>query len=122
MWDLPTTRYLIDRLEADPALRLCGWSRLGAIPGEATFSRAFAAFAEARLAERMHEALVVEAPGETLVGHVSRDTTAIDGREAAVAKPKKTKTRKRRRVCKLLRDEFGNRDRDAGSRKGRLKD
>ena len=27
-----------------------------------------------------------------------------------------------RRVCKLLRDEFGNRDRDAGSRKGRLKD
>ncbi len=79
--DLPTTRHLIDRL--------------GAIPGEATFSRAFAAFAEARLAERMHEALVVDAPGETLVGHVSRDATAIEGREAAVAKVKVKKPRRR---------------------------
>ena len=65
VWDLPTTRHLIDRL--GPALRrLCGWSRLGAIPSEATFSRAFAEFAEARLADRMHEALVVDALGGTL--------------------------------------------------------
>ncbi len=96
VWDLPTTRHLIDRLGADPSLRrLCGWSRLGAIPSEATFSRAFAEFAEARLAERMHEALVVEVLGEALIGHVSRDSTAIEGREAAVAKPK-AKTPKRR--------------------------
>ena len=96
VWDLPTTRHLIDRLGADPALRrLCGWSRLGAIPSEATFSRAFAEFAEARLAERMHEALVVEVLGETLIGHVSRDSTAIEGREAAGAKVK-VKTPKRR--------------------------
>ena len=96
VWDLPTTRHLIDRLGADPALRrLCGWSRLGAIPSEATFSRAFAEFAEARLAERMHEALVVEVLSETLIGHVSRDSTAIEGREAAGAKVK-VKTPKRR--------------------------
>ncbi len=97
--DLPTTRHLIDRLEADPALRrLCGWSRLGAIPGEATFSRALAEFSASRLAERMHEALVVDAPGETLVGHVSRNATAIEGRE--VAKPKKVKKPKRGRPRK----------------------
>ena len=95
-WDLPTTRHLIDRLRADPALRrLCGWSRLGGIPSEATFSRAFAEFAEMRLAERMHEALVVNVLGEALIGHVSRDSTAIEGREAAVVKPK-VKTPKRR--------------------------
>ncbi len=99
VWDLPTTRHLIDRLEADPSLRrLCGWSRLGAIPSEATFSRAFAEFSASRLAERMHEALVVDAPGETLVGHVSRDATAIEGRE--VAKPKKVKKPKRGRPRK----------------------
>ncbi|MXW90435.1 MAG: transposase [Rhodospirillaceae bacterium] len=97
VWDLPTTRHLIDRLGADPALRrLCGWSRFGDIPSEATFSRAFAEFSASRLAERMHEALVVDALGEVLIGHVSRDSTAIEGREAAVAKPKKTGTPKRR--------------------------
>ncbi len=93
--DLPTTRHLIDRLEADPALRrLCGWSRLRDIPSEATFSRAFAEFSASRLAERMHEALVVDAPGETLIGHVSRNATAIEGREAAVAKRRPGRPRK----------------------------
>ncbi len=102
LWDLPTTRHLIDRLGADPALRrLCGWSRLGGIPSEATFSRAFAEFAEMRLAERMHEALVVNVLGEALIGHVSRDSTAIEGREAAVVKPQ-VETPKRRpgRPCR----------------------
>ena len=33
---------LIERLAIDPSLRrLCGWSRAGEVPGEATFSRAF---------------------------------------------------------------------------------
>ena len=41
VWDLPTTRHLIDRLKVDPTLRrLCGWSRVVEIPSEATFSRA----------------------------------------------------------------------------------
>ena len=96
LWDLSTTRHLIDRLRADPALRrLCGWSRVGAIPSEATFSRAFAQFAGTGLAQRMHEALVVDVLGEALIGHVSRDSTAIESREAAAAKPK-TETPKRR--------------------------
>ena len=67
----------------------------GVSPSEATFSRAFAEFAEARLAERMHGALVVEVLGEALIGHVSRDSTAIEGREAAVAKPKVNKPKRR---------------------------
>ena len=96
VWDLPTTRHLIDRLGADPSLRrLCGWPRLGDIPSEATFSRAFAEFSASRLAERMHEALVVGVLGEALIGHVSRDSTAIEGREAAVAKPKVERPKRR---------------------------
>ena len=43
MFDLPTTRDLIERLEVDSMLRrLCGWSSERAVPSEATFSRAFA--------------------------------------------------------------------------------
>ncbi len=95
--DFPTTRDLIDRVKVDPTLRrLCGWPRAGAIPGEATFSRAFAGFSEARLAERMHEALVKDALGGELVGHVSRDPTAIETREAPAPKPA-SGTPKRRR-------------------------
>ncbi len=98
IWDLPTTRNLIDRLMVDaPLRRLCGWSRVSAIPSEATFSRAFAEFSEARLAERMHEALVKDALGAELIGHVSRDSTAIEGREKPAPKPATGKKPKRRR-------------------------
>ncbi len=77
VWDLPTTRHLIDRLKVDPTLRrLCGWSRVAEIPREATFSRAFAEFSQSRLPERMHAALVAETLGDALIGHVSRDSTA----------------------------------------------
>ena len=96
VWDLPTTRHLINKLGMYLALRLCGWSRLGDFTSEATFSRAFAEFSASRLAERMHEALVVEVLGEALIGHVSRDSTAIEGRQAAVAKPKVEAAPKRR--------------------------
>ncbi len=61
------------------------------------FSRASAAFSEARLAERMHEALVKEALGAELIGHVSRDSTAIEGRKKLAPKPATGKKPKRRR-------------------------
>lgn len=85
--NLPTTRMLIERIEADQTLRrLCGWSRRSEIPSEATFSRAFAGFAESELPSRLHEALIKETHGDRLVGHIARDATAIEGRE----KPRKT--------------------------------
>ena len=60
VFDLPTTRALIERLQVDTRLcRLCGWSGVGRLPSEATFSRAFAEFAESGLAGRLHETLIV---------------------------------------------------------------
>ena len=101
VWDAPTTRDLIDRLKVDATLRrLCGWPRVGSIPSEATFSRAFAEFSEARLAERMHEVLVKDALGEELIGHVSRDSTAIEARETPAPKPAKRPKRRRGRPRK----------------------
>ena len=85
--DLPTTEALIDRLKADKSLRcLCGFSGRNRIPGSHRFSRAFAEFAEVRLAERCHEALIQEHLGDQLIGHVSRDSTAIEAREKPLTK------------------------------------
>ncbi len=84
IWDLPTTRHLMDRILSDPALRrMCGWSRCSEVPSEATFSRAFALFAEGDLPGRMHEALIRSTLGrdDVIVGHLSRDSTAIEARE-----------------------------------------
>lgn len=83
---LKTTAGLIERLTVDKALRrICGFPMREKLPHESCFSRAFAEFAEANLAERAHESLVKAHLGETLIGHISRDGTAIEARE----KPKK---------------------------------
>lgn len=93
---LPTTEMLLERLAADKSLRrLCGWSRPGEVPSASTFSRAFAEFAASALPSRVHEALIGKAFEDRLVGHISRDATAIEGREKAV-KPVAPETPKRK--------------------------
>ena len=80
--NLPTTRALVERLRSDPALRrICGWELRGAVPSEATFSRAFAAFAASDLPGRLHKALLERELDGHLAGHVARDSTAIPARE-----------------------------------------
>jgi len=87
VWNFPTTRDLLDAVRHRPTLRrLCGWETLGEVPSEATFSRAFAAFAEDELPQRIHEAMIQARYGEKIAGHISRDATAIDGREKATKK------------------------------------
>jgi Transposase DDE domain/Transposase domain (DUF772) len=83
--NLATTSGLIERLAADATLRrLCGWERRSEVPGESTFSRAFAVFAASGLPGRVHEALIVRTHKDRLVGHISRDATAIEAREKPV--------------------------------------
>jgi len=46
IYNLPTSRHLIERLQSDtPLRRLCGWETAAQVPTESTFSRAFAEFA-----------------------------------------------------------------------------
>ncbi len=79
---LATTAGLIERLMIDRALRrICGFPLCKRLPSEATFSRAFDEFAEAGLGQRVHEALIKEHLGDQLIGHLSRDGTAIEARE-----------------------------------------
>lgn len=80
---LSETSALVERLNADVLLRqLCGFDlrRRGALR-ECLFSRAFAEFAQQGLPTHVHEALVRSQLGDALIGHVSRDSTAIAVRE-----------------------------------------
>ena len=98
VFDIPTTRGLIERLEVDGRLcRLCGWSGAGRLPSEATFSRAFSEFAESGLASRLHETLIARTMDGHLVEHISRDATAIEAREKPSPKPKAAKPKRRKR-------------------------
>jgi len=90
VYNLETTRQLLERLASDATLRrLCGWERQSALPSEATFSRAFAEFAQSQLPERIHAAVIEKYETARLVGHISRDATAIEARERAAKKVKK---------------------------------
>jgi hypothetical protein len=88
---------LLDRLHSDKSLRrLCGWEHQYQIPSESVFSRANAEFAESRLPERVHAAMIQKSYEEEIVGHISRDSTAISAREKPVKKAKAKPVAKKR--------------------------
>jgi hypothetical protein len=88
VYNLSTTRHLLERLDCDPTLRrICGWESPREIPHESQFSRAFAEFAETELPQRLHQTLIAETYADQLVGHISRDSTEIEAREKPVRAP-----------------------------------
>ena len=94
----PTTRNFRDQILADSILRrMCGWEEREQVPSEATFSRAFGEFAKSALAEREHQALVKRTLSEHLFGHISQDSTSIEGREKPAKKPKREPKPKKKR-------------------------
>jgi hypothetical protein len=98
VYNMATTRQLLERLGSDPTLRrLCGWERQNDLPSEATFSRAFAEFAQRKLVEEVHAALIEKYEGPRLVGHIARDSTEIAARERGVKKEKKQPLPKHKR-------------------------
>ena len=97
--NLPTTSSLIDRLRVDATLRrLCGWISVRRLPSESTFSRAFAEFAASSFPNHVHEALIKRTFKDSIVGHISRDSTAIEARQKPrkVEKPEVVKRKRGR--------------------------
>ena len=98
VYNHPNTRATIEALRAAPVLRrICGFVRRADVPSESTFSRAFGEFAEIGLGEKVHQALVAQWVTPELVGHISRDATAIKGREKPVVKPRPEKPAPRKK-------------------------
>lgn len=118
VYNFPTTRDLLDRLQADAQLRrICGWESAAQIPHESTFSRAFAEFAVMQMPQMVHEALIRETQGTRLIGHIARDSTAIETRErfpqtARQKLAKAGKTKKARKPGKKPRKKTGPRPKD----------
>lgn len=111
VYNCATTRQLMEQLRVNVQMRrLCGWNAASELPHESTFSRAFAEFAKSELPQKLHEALIRDTQGNRLIGHISRDSTAIETRErfpetspkrtpkAPKRKPKK-KRPKRAKAC-----------------------
>jgi hypothetical protein len=117
VFNLSTTRLLIEMLSVDKTLRwLCGWQRRGEVPSEATFSRAFAEFATSALPSRLHEALILDTHADRLVGHISRDSTAIEAREKPATSDKPAPQPKlSQKEAVPARERSGPRRRPAGS-------
>lgn len=114
VYKFPTTRALLEGLHTMPNLRsICGFSGSGfrtvkktrmesgklivervqesALPSEATFSRAFSEFTASELGDRAFNAMVALHLSDQLIGHVSRDSTAIKGNEKPVKMKKAEK-------------------------------
>jgi len=98
VYNMPTTRMLLERLESDKSLRrLCGWEYRHQVPHESVFYRANHEFSERRLPERVHEAMIQTRYEKTFSGHISRDSTAIHAREKAAKKEAKVKPAAKKR-------------------------
>jgi hypothetical protein len=91
---IETVKALIQRLKGEPNLRiLCGFTQ---VPGKATFSRKYAELSKINLLRETLDALVINAHKDTVVYHVSRDSTAIEAREKAIKKTPEKKEKKQR--------------------------
>jgi len=113
IYNIDTTTFLIERLKTDKNLRrICGWERVTQLPSEATFSRAFAEFAEAGLPKHTHDALIRKTLSDVVILHKSTDSTAIEAREKPQSKieqkaskkkgrPKKGEKRPKREVTRI---------------------
>jgi hypothetical protein len=91
------------------------------VPSEATFSRAFAEFAEGGMPARVHESLIKKTHAERLVGHISRDATAIEAREKPVkterpepTPPKRKRGRPRKGELVAVKNQPRRLERQAG--------
>ena len=116
--NVPTTRDLISRLRVDAALRrFCGWYSVGSLPHESKFSRAFAEFAATELPQQLHAAVIEATQRERIIGHITRDSTAIPARETvpeAVRQEKKEKKEKKNKERKRTAKQ-GKRKRTKGA-------
>lgn len=88
---------LITRLKSDSSLRhICGFE---AVPSPATFSRRLAEFSRTHEMDQALHGIIRDHRGGAIVGHVSRDSTAISSRETPVNRKrdvKEPKTKRRR--------------------------
>jgi len=97
VYNMQTTRDLIDRLKIDRTLRvLCGWRYANKIPSESKFSRVFEELSELHIAQKTHEKFIKEYLSDTLFMYNASDATKIPLRQKAVKIEKEEPKEKRK--------------------------
>ncbi len=87
VYNIQTTRDLIDRLRIDRTLRvLCGWRYTNDIPSESKFSRVFKELSDLKIAEKTHKKFIEEYLSDTVFMYNATDATKIPLRQKAVKK------------------------------------
>jgi len=87
VWDFPTTCALIDAICLRPTLRrLCGERKHSARSPANPPSRVPLPTSHRTSPQRIHDAMIQARYADKIVGHISRDATAIHAREKAVKK------------------------------------
>ncbi len=97
VYNLQTTRDLIDRLHIDRTLRvLCGWRYANEIPSESKFSRVFKELSEINIAQKTHEKFVKEYLNQKTFFYNATDATKIPLREKPIKIEKEDKPKLKR--------------------------
>ncbi len=92
VYNMQTTRDLIDRLHSDRVLRvLCGWRYKIDIPSEAKFSRVFKELSDLQIAQKTHKKFVNEYLSDTVFMYNATDAAMIPLREKPVKIEKEEK-------------------------------
>lgn len=93
IFKLETNKDLINRLQVDSSLKkICGFKT---IPSEATFSRRLSLLATSHIMDQLICEISRKYHEKRIVGHISRDSTAIEAREKPINKKKDVKPRKK---------------------------
>ncbi len=102
VYNLQTTRDLINRLHIDRTLRiLCGWRYKSDIPSESKFSRVFKELSDSKIAQKTHEQFVQAYLTQKIFFYNATDATKIPLRQKPVkAKKEEPKPKKRGRPKK----------------------
>jgi len=97
VYNMQTTRDLIDRLHSDRVLRvLCGWRYKNDIPSESKFSRVFSQLSKLNIAQKTHEKFVKEYLSDTVFMYNATDATKIPLREKHIKIEKEHKPKLKR--------------------------
>lgn len=97
VYNMQTTRDLIDRLHIDRTLRiLCGWRYAKKIPSETKFSRVFKELSDLKIAEKTQQKFVEAYLSDKIFHYNATDATKIPLREKPVKVEKIEKTKYKR--------------------------
>ena len=97
VYNMQTTKDLIDRLHIDRTLRiLCGWRYKNDIPSESKFSRVFKELSDMQIAQKTHEQFVKAYLSDTVFLYNASDATKIPLREKPLKVEKQQKPKLKR--------------------------